>query len=925
MEGPQACLLLTTILMGVALLFRSSTGTPRRASRAALHGPRRGRDTLRRLPHVESVGHRRPRAEGTRSGGRSRTRSRNRPDRRSLDHRARPRRHGLSRIRYRHRHFLYTAAALLQAVLNGFAGLTWLAAGAVAAVAAGILGPSPFASAPVPARQRPSSSSHCCPSRPALQEAEEKPAPAVAAPATDSAPGHVSEQAWPPEFRRCSSPRRRTRRSWTTRPARASGRCRATRRSCSFRRRRRARCSPAHLATLLGLDIDDRKVELLLGDNCVLCHSNPDLPDEILFKPRAKGDPYAHLDLNEIVSDVHFRGGLMCAGCHGGKPTDAEMSAEIGKRWPASDLRHKDRSSIPEFCAAATPRASSCGATTRPFPWTSSSSTGRASTGSFSSGKRTEGRAVRELPRRARDPAARQHELPRLSREHPGDLRQVPRGRGLHEGLHARRRQDADPDESARAVPQEHRTASRFSGSTTPARRRAMAATENHAALPPHTEFVSQVCRNCHAANGNLFDGSPHKKAFQAHGWPECETCHGKHDIAGADRRDARAGLEGPLPRLPLEVRQADLRRDGHVLLQLDHRSPRLARRLRKGRGPPRRARLRRRRASVPVERCERRAEKDAPGDPHVRPQRLHQELRGDVEGPDGAQAEHGRHLVGVPLPQKRPRARQRSDLDLRSSALPQDPPDGPGVGPGRAESGSRERVRPRRRASPCPRRDAEAPRARDRRSPRRRKAGESSAPSARSGSSRGSIPAPSPAASESPRARPRRARRGFRRTCSARATSRAAPCLEDSFEDRDERVAVRRRVPRSSRSGRPSRGPSRPRTLSQRISNCRSVPTARRKAASDASNIRYGSIVAWELPWRVASRPVTRAEPATLTSAARPVETRFVFTWAPVPSRPARGARRGSPRARTSRRGRRRARRRSCAAPPSGGPRDRT
>jgi predicted CXXCH cytochrome family protein len=54
----------------------------------------------------------------------------------------------------------------------------------------------------------------------------------------------------------------------------------------------------------------------------------------------------------------------------------------------------------------------------------------------------------------------------------------------------------------------------------------------NHAALPPHTEFVSQVCRNCHAANGNLFDGSPHKKAFLAHGWPECETCHGKHDIA---------------------------------------------------------------------------------------------------------------------------------------------------------------------------------------------------------------------------------------------------------------------------------------------------------------------------------------------------------------------------------------------------------
>ena len=83
-----------------------------------------------------------------------------------------------------------------------------------------------------------------------------------------------------------------------------------------------------------------------------------------------------------------------------------------------------------------------------------------------------------------------------------------------------------------------------------------------------------------------------------------------------------------------------------------------------------------------------------------------------------------------------------------------------------------------------------------------------------------------------------------------------------------------------AARSGRPM-------TLSQKISNCRSVPTARRKGASAASNIRYGSIVACELPCRTASRPVTSAEPATFTSAARPVETRFVFTWAPAPSRP--------------------------------------
>jgi hypothetical protein len=46
---------------------------------------------------------------------------------------------------------------------------------------------------------------------------------------------------------------------------------------------------------------------------------------------------------------------------------------------------------------------------------------------------------------------------------------------------------------------------------------------------------VSQVCRTCHAGNGTAFDGSGHKQAFEEHGWPECEQCHGKHDIAPTD------------------------------------------------------------------------------------------------------------------------------------------------------------------------------------------------------------------------------------------------------------------------------------------------------------------------------------------------------------------------------------------------------
>jgi predicted CXXCH cytochrome family protein len=46
---------------------------------------------------------------------------------------------------------------------------------------------------------------------------------------------------------------------------------------------------------------------------------------------------------------------------------------------------------------------------------------------------------------------------------------------------------------------------------------------------------VSQVCRSCHAGNGELFDGSKHKQAFERNAWPECATCHGEHAIAKTD------------------------------------------------------------------------------------------------------------------------------------------------------------------------------------------------------------------------------------------------------------------------------------------------------------------------------------------------------------------------------------------------------
>jgi predicted CXXCH cytochrome family protein len=53
----------------------------------------------------------------------------------------------------------------------------------------------------------------------------------------------------------------------------------------------------------------------------------------------------------------------------------------------------------------------------------------------------------------------------------------------------------------------------------------------NHGAVPPGVTNVKNVCATCHVFQSQLFENSPHKKAFEAAGLPGCATCHGNHDI----------------------------------------------------------------------------------------------------------------------------------------------------------------------------------------------------------------------------------------------------------------------------------------------------------------------------------------------------------------------------------------------------------
>jgi predicted CXXCH cytochrome family protein len=442
------------------------------------------------------------------------------------------------RVRFRHSQFVLSGAVLAQAALNGFTGLSWLAGFGVSA--AGVLGYGLFRLL----KKRAAAAalllvSIAWPS--ATARADEKvekdetlvaQTPVPAPPGTRAGEGGVSS--WPADFTKLFLAKEKdkpvldekTRSRFRQLPSHAKDLFFAAASTGYLG-------SPVQLDTLLSLDLDDRKVELLLSDNCLLCHSNPDaVPDEILFRIREdRNAPYGHLDLTEIVNDVHFRRGLMCSGCHGGKPTDTEMSPEIYKRWPASDVRKKNRSWIPGFCARCH----------------SSSEFMRDYNPSLPIDQLVKYRTSKhgQLLLEKKDPKAAQcvschgvhgirgpdsplslvyrENIPTTCGRCHADAAYI-KGYTLDDGktpLPTNQLELYRTSVHGVALLKKHdRGAPACNGCH-----------GNHAATPPHIAFVSQVCRNCHAANGALFDGSPHKKAFESHGWPECATCHGNHGI----------------------------------------------------------------------------------------------------------------------------------------------------------------------------------------------------------------------------------------------------------------------------------------------------------------------------------------------------------------------------------------------------------
>jgi predicted CXXCH cytochrome family protein len=293
---------------------------------------------------------------------------------------------------------------------------------------------------------------------------------------------------------------------------------------------------PSHLGEILGLDLSVGKLELLMRDNCVLCHTDPATQDPETFfssDPESTESP-PHLNLVEFMSDVHFRRGLSCAGCHGGTADDDTMADEIYERWPEAPERYKDRAWIAGFCARchADPvfmRRFNPGLPTDQYAKYKESRHGRLLLGDGDS-KAAQCVSCHSVH------GIRGPKSPR-STVHP---RQVPYTCGQ---CHA----DSDYMRGYLATNGEPLPTDQLKSFETSVHGRALlergdlgapACNDchgNHAAMPPEVSSVSQVCRSCHAGNGELFDGSKHKRAFDENNWPECAKCHGDHAIAKTD------------------------------------------------------------------------------------------------------------------------------------------------------------------------------------------------------------------------------------------------------------------------------------------------------------------------------------------------------------------------------------------------------
>jgi hypothetical protein len=303
---------------------------------------------------------------------------------------------------------------------------------------------------------------------------------------------------------------------------------------------------PDHLGSILALGLRPQKMEVLLQDNCVLCHTDPEVqkPGTLFVLPSGSNKPPVHLNLRDVVDDVHFARGLSCAGCHGGDPANAKLEHSFVKEWPGTG-RDKNREWIPAFCA----RCHSDPGFMKNFNPTLPTDQFAKFKDSPHGKRLLEGKDSRAAQcvschgvhgiRNAKNP------LSLIYRKRiPETCAACHSDGAIMAGF---KRPDGSP------IPTNQLAEYRVSVHGRAVLERGDFAAPacnnchgNHSGMPAGLASVNQSCSLCHAGNASLFDGSKHKQAFEKHNWPECVQCHGNHGITKAHDGMLEPGTSSP-------------------------------------------------------------------------------------------------------------------------------------------------------------------------------------------------------------------------------------------------------------------------------------------------------------------------------------------------------------------------------------------
>jgi predicted CXXCH cytochrome family protein len=241
-------------------------------------------------------------------------------------------------------------------------------------------------------------------------------------------------------------------------------------------------------------------------DSCLDCH-------------RALDDPRLKAPAQGFPRDIHSERGFTCASCHGGNPSDPEVSAmDPDQGFKGAPTRNQ----VAPMCAACHASAEFMKHyNPRPYifsiaEWKTSVHCKRESLGDQKVATCTGCHGVHGI-RPHNDPASPIYptNVPRTcARCHNPDYL---KGRGVRTDQYALYAQSVhgvallkQGDVSAPACNDCH---------------------GNHGAAPPGLKDVTMVCGSCHGREAELFDGSRMKAAMDLEGKRGCVTCHGNHGV----------------------------------------------------------------------------------------------------------------------------------------------------------------------------------------------------------------------------------------------------------------------------------------------------------------------------------------------------------------------------------------------------------